>query len=506
MAKVIVWVAADAFLYLPIYALRDLGVLERVSTALGSKIEIEIKRPETGSGDFKAISRMLAAAREDMAQSEIIHVAIGDPFAALKKPNEFKDLRLVGAFIKKPPFWILGRESKLKDEDIRVVCYGPDLVTGYHFGEQYHEQINSDHKLILSNLGKEIDYLFDPNLGETSTQNPGTHRVVTADIIGVCRATFKDPTVKVLSKLAETNKNFVTTGITTFNYKIASDKKKEPQNQYEILSVFLEALRTSCILIDTAVEPTAQLILKLAASPEFKEQLDLGLLSGEPLTRKEAIGIATKIIDERLYESTLSFGTVDWENTIAAHKISDKAKMKKARLFYASSYDIRPATKKIELWMKFALEPYYYYVKKKKSAELHLALSSAIAGIALVALLLFQSRILPSGISSSLTTIFRFVTVCLIAYNFYTFTSTLIANRVLKMAVFQKIKQYSHNLVGETFWNAIIGLLLGLLLMIVLNMFSDDGLKTYTILDKGGTFVIPLLLSLVRPFIKEKKD
>lgn len=340
-----VWLAADAFLYLPIYALKHFRILEKVGAANNWDVSIEIETPDRDGGLPGAESGDDGAARRMLYESEqnrsAVHLSVGDPLQALKPPSEdmdagslpsaFDNLRVIASLIKKPPFWLVGNTTlaEISQDGDLFAFYKEHLGTGHELGLRIARKYDlADHLFSSPNdrFGKELDVLFRGAAPTTSNV------ILTADIMGVARS------VADLEKARKRNlhppipiedeldfRHFLTTGVCVHKWQL-TNKRQE-------LMIFLKALSIASGMFATSAEAISVLARELSRDRRFKDQFILddddetfensrSPTSIKPrLTQKPSDWLANSIIARETYSPNLDFTYDDWRASVEA--ISD---------------------------------------------------------------------------------------------------------------------------------------------------------------------------------------
>jgi hypothetical protein len=343
-----VWLATETLLYLPIYALGDMGILARVaSTAELGDVTLEIK-PAPGEGDVAAIEHMLEQAAS--APSSEVHIAIADAVAGYSADKKGKNVLLLGAFLKRPPFWVAGRDVPKSHGEIahRYIYYTEKYDTGHYLGQQLSADLGPRHKITCA-MGEEFErYLEEPE------DIPGRLRIITADLSGLIACKERDPSVHIQSCLAEDYCDFLTTGILT--------SRKHERDHARALAVFLEAVRSSCVLLRTAEKPAAALIQQLIQNgkelgPALAELPDDGRLDAEALSQK----IAAQIFVDHVYSDTLEVEFAEWRGTVNSRHWKDKRDALRA---FGRIYEPRPSRALTGDWLIRTFQDYGRFVQQ----------------------------------------------------------------------------------------------------------------------------------------------
>ena len=140
MKKVVIYRAADAFLYLPTYIAEHTEIFRTIDKTL----EVKFRTPGGREpGDVPAIRAMIAESHK----TDTIPIALCDPLVIFNSgvctPLQPEDLRLIGALITKPCFWCVnGAKDELSASEIKnhfkdfnkVIFYNQKLATGNSIG------------------------------------------------------------------------------------------------------------------------------------------------------------------------------------------------------------------------------------------------------------------------------------------------------------------------------------------------------------------------------------
>ena len=205
MEKVVIYRAAEVFLYLPIY------IAEHTDVFKTKNLDIDIKFQTAGS-DHLAIKNMIDNKYEN---SSHIPIALCDPMAIFANPhfspfNQPENLKVIGTLIDKPPFWAVS----IRDERFNtmegaakhfeaVICYRDnELITGYYIGTRMRDESGIE---VIDKVGfrKEMDLLL--NEAETSGKQCVA---VTVDIIRLAQAQHSGKNVYLNYRFSEDCKNF----------------------------------------------------------------------------------------------------------------------------------------------------------------------------------------------------------------------------------------------------------------------------------------------------------
>jgi hypothetical protein len=346
-----VWLAADTLLYMPVYALADLGILGRVATAAGmGGVSIDIRISPT-RGDRATIEHMLRQA-EATSPGGDIHIAIADPIRAIQADPAARSVSLLGALIKRPPFWEVGRHPPHED-DVKshyYVYYNDAMATGNFLGRRAAAHADDEDRDTCK-FGEEFERLD----GETKT---GRTRIITADIRAMVEAMRRDRKIAILRSFSREAdlQHFVTTGILTHR-KYAADQGKA-------LALFVEALRSACILLRTAEVPTATLVEQIMRREAIKRPSVAGPSTADDLT-EIAKDITAQIFLEEIYADSLSVSHAEWEGALKPRGYSSEER-RKASAFFFKIYDPHPSRDMTEDWLMRAIKDYGRFVREAR--------------------------------------------------------------------------------------------------------------------------------------------
>jgi hypothetical protein len=358
MATFHVWVATPTFLYLPVYALERLGILDQVfKTVSGHDAKI-IVRVSPQRGDDNCIKHMLHCASNGAKVDDIINVAIGDPYAAIDVDPAGKDARLLGAFLKAPTFWVIGREKGLSPNDLTLLCYDDSFKTSHAIAKRFKGAYGTVEA--KSKPGEEIDQLFDR---PEEQAKPGSLRVLTSDIIGVELACMRSPDVEVIKRMSADYKDFVTTGVLT-HANVLKTRAHE-------IALFMEALRAACMLLKTAPQATATLVQRLSREKEFAEELKLGKMipAATELSDEQSLKIANRIFAEGLYDDSLLISHAEWRGRVDL-EVLPRSERREADAYFYRVYRKAPAIRHLEAWIEKAMVDYARFAREAKERRL----------------------------------------------------------------------------------------------------------------------------------------
>jgi hypothetical protein len=292
--KLVIYRAADAFIYLPTYVAEEYGIFE----ALLDNTSVEFPALEKDKGDENAISKMLEASEK----ADTIAIAIGDPTAFLDMNEEkTRDVRVIGTVINKLSFWAVNHSEKTFEtvdkfgaEFNKIIHYNGEFITGNYLGKRVSQLSNVKGKEV--NFGEEIDVLENPD--ETEKQ-----LAITADIVKIAKGLVKsDNPLKIhyhFSKSTEDEfKGFITTGIIT--------TKKCCEQYGDQLSKIIEGIQKSILMLYSS-EKVAQLVCeKISAKQNISLQV------------AEIKKIIELIKNEEFYPADLNINREDWNKAVRA--------------------------------------------------------------------------------------------------------------------------------------------------------------------------------------------
>jgi hypothetical protein len=370
-----VWLAADTLLYLPIYALADLGILERVAKAAGIDGASISVQPSPTRGDKACIDHMIMKAEGEPPIGDI-HLAVCDPIRTLQSDQEGNAVSLIGAFIKKPPFWEVGRhpanEGEIKFH--KYVYYDETMATGNFLGRRVAADCEDEHR-VTCKLGEEFRIL-------RREEQPGQTRVVTADIRGMVEAMQEDPQLGIFRRFSRDSDigDFVTTGVLTH--------KRYGKEYAQALSLFMEALRSSCILLRTAERPTASLIEQimiresLARRGEVASTVEI-IASSNKAIASTAVLIAKQIFSDDIYADSLSVSHSEWAGALKPRGYDNDKRRRFSALFF-KIYDPHPSKDLTAEWLMKAIKDYGRFAedaRRLRGASIASVISIAILAV-----------------------------------------------------------------------------------------------------------------------------
>ena len=189
--KVIIYRAANAFLYLPTYIAKHAGIFKTTNPNIDVDFQkIDRRAGDRGArGDASAIESVIEAGED----SSFIPIALCDPMVIFE--NQFEthreDLRVIGTLIDKPPFWaisIFERECEtiedMGDFFDSIIYYTGNFLTGNYIGRDVEGKYN------LSKV-EEVEFKNEiPALSDRANVNPEDRCVaVTFNIVHLAQFT-----------------------------------------------------------------------------------------------------------------------------------------------------------------------------------------------------------------------------------------------------------------------------------------------------------------------------
>ena len=221
MKKVVIYRAADAFLYLPTYIAEHTDVFKtkNLDIDIDFRTAESLREADTSTGsDYLAIKNMVDA-HEDPSS---IPIALCDPMAIFENPhfskyNQPENLKVIGTLIDKAPFWAVSitneRFNTMREAATHfdaVICYrGSELITGYYIGTRMWDESGIE-MIEQVDFRKEMDRLLD------GAEISGKRCVaVTVDIIRLAQAQSSGKKVYINYRFSEEFDEFLTSCLIT---------------------------------------------------------------------------------------------------------------------------------------------------------------------------------------------------------------------------------------------------------------------------------------------------
>ncbi len=316
----------DAFLYLPIYLVDELGILEE----LLPDCQIEFPKIQKES-DIVAIKNMLLS---NCSEKNSISIAIADPTAFLSKKWQTEveeknrdlkdDCKVIGTLIHKLPFWAVNHKSEIfYDENClrknydSIIYYENNFVTGNYLGNDIYKSYNFKHHQKITEFGKEIDAVINAN-----NDNEIKTFTISADIVSIAKNLQEIDSTKCLSinydfSSSPLRKEFLTTGILTSGRVI-----KEHRNK---LSKIIEAIQKSILILYSSKKVAKYVANIINKKSDYK------------LNEKQINFIVDKILQEKFYPYDLNISKESWEKIINARaKVEQWEKFEKDKILKES--------------------------------------------------------------------------------------------------------------------------------------------------------------------------
>lgn len=296
--KLVIYRAADAFLYLPTYVAEELGIFKTLLRGLGVT-EVEFK---TSKGDADAVIDMHKANSE----TDTISIAIGDPTAFLslrvREENGFKkdDIRVIGAIINKLSFWAVNHTNTVfnsiedfEKEFTKVIHYNDELITGYYLG-------NKVKNLSKINNGRTVD--FGTEIDVLEEEEDFKKLAITADIVSVAKGISRTTNALTINyRFSKPNEDHLTTGITT--------TVKCCQEHTEILNKIIEGIQKSILIIYSSNQVAEKICETISKKPAFnKVTIDQATISK----------IIDLINEDKFYPADLNISEKGWKESLTA--------------------------------------------------------------------------------------------------------------------------------------------------------------------------------------------
>ena len=262
MKEVVIYRAADAFLYLPTYIAEHANIFRTKEP----NFNVSFETAETW-GDPIAIQNVIDVSKDPSR----IPIALCDPLAIFPRDgsDEPENLRIIGTLIDKPPLWAVSTATDIEFETMEdvaayfshIVYYiNDELITGHYIGETMKNK--SDLRGAAGvGFGEEIESLLKQQ-AEVKKENPDYKCVaVTVNIIQLAQK--QDSKVYLnyrFSKNEEFDKFLTTCLITT-----AEVCEKHPG----ILKDILEGIQRSILILRTSkkiAEDVCQIVVSQTES------------------------------------------------------------------------------------------------------------------------------------------------------------------------------------------------------------------------------------------------
>lgn len=262
-----IYKSVDAFLYLPVYIAKELGIFDTILKEHHLEyVNVELPDSDLAGTDISAIQKMLIENHSN--RDESISLTIADPMAILTKQIE-GDLNeydadccvVIGSLISKLPFWAVNHKLKefKKWEDLsreynQIIHYEPNLITGFSLGSRIVKTNLGKCKPLPTSFGTEIQLCEVENANK---KNRNRSVAITADIVSLVKSVNrKNDPLRInycFSKL-----NYLSTGIITTK-AIAEDSRFT-----QILIDIIEGIQKSILLVYSSEKIAKQIASEVA--------------------------------------------------------------------------------------------------------------------------------------------------------------------------------------------------------------------------------------------------
>lgn len=326
MRKVVIYCAADAFLYLPIYIAEHINTFQAIDKAL----EVKFCPPEDQeSGDVSAIQTMV----RESCENNTLPIALCDPLAIFSSkacdPLQPENLRLIGALITKPSFWCVnGAENELSASEIKeyfkdfkkIIYYNEKFATGNFLGNRLQDDIGIPDGDPV-NFGEEIERLLEER------KKGNAVIAITADIVELAKACHAEENISINHRFS-TNpdySDFLTTGLIT-TAKVCACKENLP-----ILEKVVQGIQRAIFVLRSSKDIALSVSQEIAKDERFYQE------GQEKLKEKEVSWIIDQIHEENFYPADLAISKSQWVNAVEARgntKLWKKGDIKKFKNMY----------------------------------------------------------------------------------------------------------------------------------------------------------------------------
>lgn len=302
MKKVIIYRAADAFLYLPTYIAEHRKIFQTID----KELHVEFCTPGgQGSGDILAMETMV----EDSHKHDILPIALCDPLAIFSNsaPDTLqpKDLRLIGALITKPSFWGVNKiKGELSESEIghhfkKIIYYNETLTTGNFIGKRLRA-VTRIPDIDPVNFGREINLLLEEQEECVPTI------AITADIVGLAKEAHTNKNITINHRFSKNPyySDLLTTGLIT-----TVTNTNCPEDAYTLRKV-VEGIQRAIFLLRSSKEIACSVCQEIAAEREFYQD------GQDSLTQDEVSWIIDQIHEENFYPMNLAVSKSQWVNAV----------------------------------------------------------------------------------------------------------------------------------------------------------------------------------------------
>ena len=305
MKKVVIYRAADAFVYLPTYIAEHTKIFQTIDKAL----EVKFYTPGgQESSDLLAIQTMIEESRKD----DKLPIALCDPLAIFSSgacdPLQPEDLRLIGALITKPSFWCVnGAENELSESEIKkhfkdfkkIISYNETLATGNFIGRKLKNDIGIP-EIIPVNFGEEIKRLLEER------KKGNAVIAITADIVELAKEAYTEGNIFINHRFSKNSyySNFLTTGLIT--------TAEICENEPDTLKKVVEGIQKAILALHYSEESAARVCQEIAAAKRFYQK------GQKKLKKKEVFWVIDQIRNEEFYPLNLSVSESQWIAAVEA--------------------------------------------------------------------------------------------------------------------------------------------------------------------------------------------
>lgn len=302
--KVIIYCAADAFLYLPIY----IAERRKIFQAVNEELQVEFDTPDDQeSGDVSAIKTMI----KNRDKNDTLPIALCDPLAIFSSgacdPLQPADLRLIGALITKLSFWgVNGTERELSEVEMRgrfnkIIYYNETLATGNFIGKRLKDEAEIPNGNSV-NFGEEIERLLEERKEDNDVI------AITADIVGLAKGAYTERNISITHRFS-TNPNysdFLTTGLITTAEVCASEEN------VRILEEVVKGIQRAIFILRSSKDITLSVCQEIAKDGKFYQE------GQKKLKKKEVSWVIDQIRKEEFYSPNLSVSKSQWIKAVEA--------------------------------------------------------------------------------------------------------------------------------------------------------------------------------------------
>lgn len=323
MKEVVIYRAADAFVYLPTYIAEHRGIFQEVD----KKLKVKFYTPGgQKANDQSAIRTMIANSRK----GDMIPIALCDPLAIFDRSARFalqpKDLRLIGALITKPCFWGVNKqECKFSEYEMgeyfkKVIYYNDKFVTGNFIGRRLQDIAGiSDADRV--DFGEEIERLLEEH-------KKGNEAIaVTADIVELAKAHHTKKTITINHLFSENPyySDFLTTGL------ITTAEVCDCKENVRILENVVQGIQRAIFVLRSSREIALSVCQEIAAVDKFYRT------NQKNLTDDEVSWVTNRIHEENFYPTDMAVSELQWINAVKSRigrGIQESNEIKEAENMY----------------------------------------------------------------------------------------------------------------------------------------------------------------------------